>query len=172
MGRAEQRRDWRARTPRGVFRLQRPEGPLRLPAQQALAALKARPITVRFAVPAGQRSAVPHSGQAAAQEPRAARTVAPAGHRAAVPHRAAPAPAPEPEPEPEPRPEPEPEKPSSRAESATFLEQVARLSAREDLGCPSPALERKALKAPAGRNLEPRRQQIEAVKLLRKWHRG
>ena len=76
--------------------------------QQALAALKARPITVRFAVPAGQRSAVPHSGQAAAQEPRAARTVAPAGHRAAVPHRAAPAPAPEPEPEPEPAPAPQP----------------------------------------------------------------
>ena len=92
---------------------------------------------------------------AAQREADAARTAAAAAAAAA----AAPAPA------------PEPEKQSSRAESATFLEQVARLSAREDLGCPSPALVRKALKAPAGRNLEPRRQQIEAVKLLRKWHR-
>ena len=45
--------------------------------------------------------------------------------------------------------------------------QIETLCAREDLGFPSEEQVRRALKAPSGRNLEPRRQQVEAVKILR-----
>jgi hypothetical protein len=58
-------------------------------------------------------------------------------------------------------------------DSPALLQQIATLCARADLGHPSEDKVRRALKAPSGRNLEPRRQQVEAVKILRaEWNSG
>jgi hypothetical protein len=53
------------------------------------------------------------------------------------------------------------------ADTPRLLQQIDTLCAREDLGYPSEEQVRRALKAPSTRNLEPRRQQVEAVKVLR-----
>jgi hypothetical protein len=52
-------------------------------------------------------------------------------------------------------------------DSPKLLEQIATLCAREDLGYPSEERVRSALKAKRGRGLDSRRQQVEAIKVLR-----
>ena len=60
-----------------------------------------------------------------------------------------------------------PDTPPRMRDSPKLLEQIATLCAREDLGYPSEERVRSALKAKRGRGLDSRRQQVEAIKVLR-----